>query len=146
MILYLDASALVKLYGLEQGTDDVRAWLGEAEMVATAKVAYVEVLAALWRKRRSGELSDEQFHGEIRKFAELWEMLRIIDLSDGVLQKVRDHALAHGLRALDAIHLASALFLQGHLQEQLRFGCADTRLGKAAESEHFTVLVPTSQV
>jgi predicted nucleic acid-binding protein len=71
MILYLDASALVKVYALEQGTDDVLAWLDEAEVVTTAKVAYVEVLATMWRKRRAGELPEESFATNLRSFTEL---------------------------------------------------------------------------
>jgi hypothetical protein len=34
----------VKLYALEPGSHDVLAWVDGAEMVSTAKVAYVKVL------------------------------------------------------------------------------------------------------
>lgn len=36
MILYLDTSALVKLYVEEAHSDDVREWVDDAEIVATA--------------------------------------------------------------------------------------------------------------
>jgi predicted nucleic acid-binding protein len=78
-------------------------------------------------------------------FITVWEMIRIVDLSEEVLQIVRDCVLPKGLRALDAIHLASALFLQSHLNERLGFVCEDHRLCEAAEAEHLAVLVLTSE-
>ena len=42
MILYLDTSALVKLYIEEPGSERVREALNEAPIVSTSRVAYVE--------------------------------------------------------------------------------------------------------
>ena len=53
MILYLDTSALVKLYVEEAHTDDVRGWVDAAEIVATCRVAYPEAVSALNRRMRA---------------------------------------------------------------------------------------------
>jgi uncharacterized protein with PIN domain len=58
MILYLDTSALVKLYVEEPGSRAVRALLERAQVVSTSRVAYVEMWAGLARKLRQGELRE----------------------------------------------------------------------------------------
>lgn len=57
MILYLDASALVKLYVDEAGTSMVVGRIQRAEAVATVLITYAEARAALARHRREGALS-----------------------------------------------------------------------------------------
>ena len=43
--------------------------------------------------------------------------------------------MKHSLRAIDAIHLAGALFLKSEEEERLVFATADARLAKAARAE-----------
>ncbi len=45
MILYLDTSALVKLYVEEVFSDQVIKQVGQAEISATSRIAYVEALS-----------------------------------------------------------------------------------------------------
>ena len=49
MILYLDASALVKRYVDEPGSPDVREAIARAEVAGTALISRAEVAAALAR-------------------------------------------------------------------------------------------------
>lgn len=144
MILYLDASALVKVYVLEPGTELVIDLYEQAEMVSTSKVTYVEVLMALRRKRWANEMSDEALAAKMEALDSQWQTVRIVDLSDEVLRRIREHGGGMGLRALDAVHLASALLLQSRLKERLQFICADRRLNEAATAEGLTVLDPAS--
>jgi len=46
LILYLDASSLVKLYVEEAYSNTVRDWAEEAEIIATCRVAYPETISA----------------------------------------------------------------------------------------------------
>ena len=68
MILYLDTSALVKLYVQEPGTDAVKAWVAEAEAAATSWVAYAETRAAFARARREGVTAPERHQERIGQF------------------------------------------------------------------------------
>ena len=52
MILYIDTSALVKLYAKEAGTAEVQRAVAKAEQIATSLIAYVETRSALARKYR----------------------------------------------------------------------------------------------
>ncbi|HJU04178.1 MAG TPA: type II toxin-antitoxin system VapC family toxin [Nitrospiraceae bacterium] len=141
--MYLDAGALVKAYAFEPGTEEVVAWHAQAEMVSTSKVAYIEVLTTLYRKRRAGEMSDGELSEKIEAFIRHWEAMRIVDLSDELLQRFRNRAMRSGPRALDLIHLASALLLQDYLTERVQFVCADRRLNEAAAAEGLSVRYPS---
>jgi len=50
--LYLDASALVKRYVAEVGSDQVNEWNTRADMVVTGLITQVEVAAAIARAQR----------------------------------------------------------------------------------------------
>ena len=55
MTVFADTSAVVKRYAEESGSEQVR---GQGTVVVSA-LARVEVVAALWRKHRMGELTVE---------------------------------------------------------------------------------------
>lgn len=57
MILYLDASALVKRYVAESGSDIVRDAIATAEVVGTSVISRVETVAALAKAMRVGALT-----------------------------------------------------------------------------------------
>jgi uncharacterized protein len=59
--LYLDTSSLVKLYVAEAGSEDVRAQVHRATVVATSMIAYPETRAALARRRRERALRPAAF-------------------------------------------------------------------------------------
>jgi hypothetical protein len=67
-------------------------------------------------------------------------VLRLVELSRGVVLRARALLLRHPLRSGDAIQLASALFLQEALGEPVRFAAYDQRLLTAAAAEGLTVL------
>ena len=50
MILYVDASCLIKRYILEEASADVDAWIGHADFVATASITLAAVAAELARR------------------------------------------------------------------------------------------------
>ena len=54
MILYLDTSALVKLYVEEDGSEEVSTAVRDASRVATSAVAYPEARATFARLEREG--------------------------------------------------------------------------------------------
>ena len=53
MIVYLDASALVKRYVLEAGTADVETLLGTTELAGTALISRAEISAAICKAVRT---------------------------------------------------------------------------------------------
>ncbi|MBV8134275.1 MAG: type II toxin-antitoxin system VapC family toxin, partial [Deltaproteobacteria bacterium] len=61
MILYLDTSAIVKLYAAESGTAQTKRLVAAAKRVASTMVAYAETRAALARKYRMRQISEQEF-------------------------------------------------------------------------------------
>ena len=140
-VLYVDTSALVKLYVEEEGAAAMRRRAVGAAFVATSALAWPEGLAMLARRRREGLLSLDE-HAELRRrFHADWAAMSVVDLDGRVLEIVDRLVVAHPLRGADAVHLASALTLNeaGLLVE---FACSDRGLSAAARGERLVVFDP----
>lgn len=140
MILYLDTSSIVKLYIEEAGTDAVRRWAGEAEVLATCRIAYPELISALNRRLRGGDISRKEFRLLIDGFSKEWADFAIIDFDE---IEAGHLAEKYGLRGFDAIHLSALKLLKdrdNHIS--LAFSSFDKELNRAAASDGFTVLTP----
>ena len=135
MILYLDTSALLKLYLREEGTDVVKALVQRATMVATSLVTYAESRAALARARSSGRLDAGMYRIVLGAFQREWESYVAEDISEPLIRLAGDLAEKHLLRGFDGIHLASAVTLQQESDEPISFSAWDERLTAAAAAE-----------
>ena len=132
MILYLDTSALVKLYVREPGSTAIRTHAAKAGALATSVVAYAETRAAFARLKQSGASSDSLHQQRLQQFERDWEALLRVELAPDVLRSAGDLAEIYGLRGFDSIHLASALWLKARVKEPVDFAAFDQRLGAAA--------------
>ena len=143
---YFDTSALIKRFVAEKGSAVVEHLIAREERIATAKLAYIEVHAGLSRKRREGHLSARRYDVVSRRFDADWIDYLRVDLRDDVLALSRELVGRHPLRALDAIHLASALTIGASLGEEIVFAAADERLLRSASAEGLRALnVETTQ-
>jgi predicted nucleic acid-binding protein len=136
---------VVKLYADEPGSDAIRALVQPVVSV----LARVEVVAALWRKVRVGELDqgdgailvtafESDWYGEepgTGRFAAVAVTGDVLGRAAGLLER-------HPLRAYDSLQLASAVEARraGVVE---RFACFDRSLSAAARAEGFT-LVPSA--
>jgi uncharacterized protein len=141
IVLYVDTSALVKLYVEESGSDVVRARILTAEHVATSVLAWPETLATLARRRREGLLSAKEHEALGAQFRVDWSALVAVDLDGRVLELVDELVALHPLRGADAVHLASALVLV-EAGLYVAFACADRTLAAAARSRRLDVWTP----
>lgn len=112
MILYLDTSALVKLYVEEEGTDEVQHAVESAESVAASAVAYPEARSAFARLERDGHLSPEEHRAIVADLDGEWPSYEVVDVTRGVAGIAGALAARHLLRGFDAVHLASAVILK----------------------------------
>ena len=138
MNLYLDTSALVKLYADEENREIVFEAVGSSEVVATSTVAYAEACAALARRLREAEMSREEHRRAIRRLGEEWITYSRLVVSNLVAYRAGEMARRYALRGFDAIHLASAVPL-GERFEDLCFLAFDVRLTDAARQASLTV-------
>lgn len=135
-MIYLDTSALIKLYVVERGSPAVIALVRREGAPSTATIAYAEVYSGLLRRRREGSVTETQYGQISGRFEQDWPTCIQVELQKDVLELARDLLRRHVLRAFDAIHLASALSLKTRLNEDIVFAAADDRLLRAAGAEH----------
>lgn len=131
MILYLDTSALVKLYAEEEDREAVFEAVDSSEMVATSTVAYAEARAALARRLREGQMDEEEHRRVVERLDREWRTYERLAVSNLVAYRAGEVAERHALRGFDAVHLASAARFQERF-EDLRFMAFDARLVDAA--------------
>lgn len=136
----------MKLYADEDGHEHVRG----LPLIVISALARVEVPAALWRKHRIGELdaADTQiligtFEADV--FGDDREPPRFltIGLPPPLLEAAARLTGVHGLRAFDAVQLASACAARGADETCDSFACFDASLRRAAAAEGFAI-VPQS--
>jgi predicted nucleic acid-binding protein len=132
LILYLDTSALVKLYVREAGSVAVHRETNAAEAVATSAVAYAEARAAFARLARERPASRKPDRQRVAQFDRDWGHYLVVELTPAVTRRSGEIAERHALRGFDAIHLASALWLQSAYSGDLAFMAFDARLAAAA--------------
>ena len=135
MRLYLDTSALLKLYVEEDDSDFVEGAVQDAETTVTSIMTYVETRAAFSRRRRDGSLTLADYHRVVREFEREWERYFVIPVTDSMIKSAGKLAETHGLRGYDALHLASADYFREKTNEPVIFGCWDSRLEAAARRQ-----------
>jgi predicted nucleic acid-binding protein len=139
VILYLDTSALVKLYVEESGSHAVAARLDRADSAVTVRVTYAEARAAFARHRREGGLTAPALRRAVRQLDGEWGSYDVVDVSDPVVRRAGNLAERHVLRAYDAVQLAAALEVRD-AGAALEFACFDDRLARAASRERLRLI------
>ena len=129
-MIYLDSSALVKLAITEPESPALTAWLGQSANAVrvSSPIVRVEVPRAVWRAD-PGSLP--QAYAVVRR-------VRDIRMTASVLTRAAG-ARPVTLRALDALHLASALAIRHDLSAFVSY---DKRLLTAAEEAGLPVASP----
>lgn len=126
---YADASALVKLVLDEPGTAEMRAVVTNLDHLVVSEIGDVEV--GLTVRRRGGDVA-------AATWSNVLERLGLVPLSPE-LRRAATGLASTNLRALDAIHLATALSLAPFTD---RFLCYDLRLAAAARAAGLRVESP----
>ncbi len=135
MILYLDASALVKRYVAEAGSDEVNQTISQADIVGTAIISRAEVAAALAKSIRVGLLAFQDASAALQLFRNEWLDLVRVQLTEMVVGRADSLAWRYQLRGYDAVHLASASLWQEALGLRLTIATFDRQLWTAARGE-----------
>lgn len=127
-MLYLDASALVKRYVEEDGSEVVEKAMDGADALSTCRIGFVETVRAV---ALGGDERD------IGKVEAEWTWFDVIDVDQALAERAAMLAVSHRLRSLDALHLAAALTLSS---DDLTLATWDGRLHRAAREEGLATL------
>jgi len=133
----------VKLYADEPRAEEVR----ELRPLLVARLARVEVPAAIWRKQRLGELDTEDAGALTRQFEHDWlgppsgsGRFSVVALTDAVLNEAATLCATDGLRGYDAVQLATAAAARLAVPTCDSFACFDRELRDAAARTGFSLL------
>ncbi|MEO8572238.1 MAG: type II toxin-antitoxin system VapC family toxin [Chloroflexota bacterium] len=124
---YVDASAIVKLVVLEEGSDAMLRWYVESDRIATSRIGIIETTRAVRRRAHDP--------GRLRRVLgsiEVIECDAIVGDRAGGLEPAT-------VRTLDAIHVASALALGAELDAFVTY---DERLADAARAAGLPAVAP----
>lgn len=126
-LAYVDASAIVKLIVAEVESMAFLRWFVDADRVTTSTVGLIET------RRAAARRAHEAAHRE-----HILAEFEVLALSDDIAVRAAT-AEPSSLRALDAIHLASALALGPELDAFVTY---DDRLADAARGVGLPVVRP----
>lgn len=130
--VYLDASAIVRIAAAEPESLALRAWLRERSPLLTSRISTVEVARAIGRK-------EEESVARGRAAArEAFTSVALTELDARIANRAAELGPAT-LRALDAIHLATALAIGDELASFVTY---DARLADAARAAGLEVVAP----
>jgi predicted nucleic acid-binding protein len=150
VILFLDASSLVKLYQDEPGAETMRALFERPELVGAffvSELVSLKVLVRLTKEARSGGRKERR---------RLWRVLKehahhraahltVLDVEPDVIREAGSIAIEYsdsGAGTLDLLHAASAHQVYRIADEPLVFVAADRKLRALAERIGFRTFDP----
>ncbi len=131
MTLYLDSSALVKRYVVEEGSEELIAAMEGTETWVSCWLGYVETVRAVGI--RAGVEASNRIRSE-------WATMDLVQVDARLAEQAADIALASRLRSLDAFHLAAALAVS---DPELVLATWDRRLHQVAR-EHGLKTLPAT--
>lgn len=132
MIVYLDASALVKRYVAEANSLAVTSLITKASAVGTAVISRAEVSAALGKATRVKALKRVEAASALQAFTADWENLIRLQITEVLIARAASLAWDHSLRGYVAVHLAAATFWQEMLGEPVVLATFDRQLWHGA--------------
>lgn len=142
MIVYLDTSALVKLFVPEAHSAAVRAAVTAGSVIATHLLAYTEACSAFARLAESR--ADESLFRRLRRELDAhWTEWEIVQADERLVRRAGEFCARYRLRGYDSVHLAAAERVHGAGGDRtdFRFGVFDASLARAARSLDLALLV-----
>ncbi len=110
---YLDSSALLKRYRTEPGTEVVRELIGNSspdDVFITSLLTTLEIEASVVRILKGRVITEDAYHVLLGRLTQdVRDVLALYPVTSVTIQRAVEITRRHGLRAGDAIHLATAL-------------------------------------
>lgn len=147
-MLFLETSALAKLYVTEAGTDRlIQLLAGVTEPIFVCSISRVELKSAISRRAREGSVDAEALEQIRTSMEEHWRSIFVIQpVSEAVLEVAFGLLDRYALKAYDSVQLAAALTVANvkEAETRLTFVTSDVQLARAAEREGLRVVDPAA--
>ena len=148
---YLDASALVKRYTRESGSDKILFLFPNVPLarLSCLTIGAMEVFWICVRKRNDGRITDRQFERAVthlrREVINSQSDFKTISVPDSLVWDSMNLIEIHSLNSVDAMVLRSALNIAAELRstdDRLVLVASDQRLLRAAQTEGLQIFNP----
>ncbi|MGH8285957.1 MAG: type II toxin-antitoxin system VapC family toxin [Steroidobacteraceae bacterium] len=137
---FWDASAVIPLLADEPSRERMIRRLEEDPQILAWWGTPVEVVSALARRERDGQLSADDVTSGLITLRQLVDAWHEVVPSDSVRRTAERLLRVHLLRAGDSLQLAAAVVAADYDPATLEFVCLDERLNAAARREGFVVI------
>ena len=132
---YVDASAILRIVFAEGGSTVP---LEDDDQIVSSQLVEIETFRALDRERLLGNLDDTQVATKRNELGALLAMLDLMAIDAAVIARAKS-PFGINVRALDAIHVATAEVLAAEANDTLEFWTHDERQASAALSRGLVV-------
>lgn len=112
MTLYAESSAILRWLFAEEGSERLLAALASADKVVASRLTLIEARRVVRRAEREGRITAAQAADILAILAQAASTWAIIEVTEEIARRAEDAFPSEPVRTLDAIHLASALFLR----------------------------------
>jgi predicted nucleic acid-binding protein len=110
--LYAETSAVLRWLFAEKEGEELRATLAAADKVTSSRLTLIETRRVVRRAEREGRITAAESADVLAVFSQAVSTWAILEISEEIARRAEDGFPSEPVRTLDAIHLASALFLR----------------------------------
>ncbi len=139
MNLYIDTSAIIKLFIQEAYSDEIRNLVETADLVATGLITRAETAAGINRLTRMSLLNQEERKAALSNFRKEWGGYHRIQVTEQIIIRADFLTGQYSLRGYDAVHLACALAWSELLGAPVKIATFDKELHEAAQKSGMEV-------
>lgn len=147
MNLFLDTSAVVKIYHHEKGTDQFTQFISEISdelFLTTSDITEIELHSVLLKKYRDKQIDDKNLAKVLNLLEKDFQKFNVIVVDRSIknlaIHTIDNLGLKNSLRTLDSLQLASAIFSNNYSKIDY-FITSDQKLLNIAK-ELFQVIDP----
>lgn len=112
MKVFFDTSALAKRYIQEKGSEAVNDLFGPSKKIVVSMICMTEVFSAINRLCREKHINTTQYVQLKDAILQEFQQFEVCEISPEVIGRSVTLLEKYSLRALDALHLASALHVK----------------------------------
>lgn len=112
MTLYAETSAVLRWLFAEDGGEALRVEFAAADKVVSSRLTLIETRRVIRRAERDGRMSATESADVLAIFAQALSTWAVLEITEEIARRAEEGFPSEPVRTLDAIHLASALFLR----------------------------------
>lgn len=112
MTLYAETSAVLRWLFAEEGGEGLRVALASADKVTSSRLTQIETRRVVRRAEREGRITAAESADILAVFAQAASTWAVVEITEEIARRAEEAFPNEPVRTLDALHLASALFLR----------------------------------